>query len=196
MMTKFALDRFNNDDFDRGSTRLVEAAWWLVRAIVFDHRIPVPSRLKVSLLRLFGAKIGRGVVIRSRVIVTFPWRLELGDFVWLGDEVLLLNLDRISIGSHVCVSQRALLCTGSHEYNKPGFDLVTAPIVVGDHCWIGAMVFVGPGVTIETQSVCAAASVVVKDVGHQALVAGNPARVVRRIDGASAVESLESHSEA
>ena len=99
-------------------------------------------------LRLFGAKVGIGVVIRSRVNITFPWKLEMGDHVWLGDEVLILSLDRVVIGSNVCISQRAFLCTGSHDFNKETFDLITRPIEIGDGSWIAAQAFVGPGAVL------------------------------------------------
>ncbi len=126
-------------------------------------------------LRLFGAKVGYGVVIRSRVNITFPWRVEIGDHVWIGDEVLILSLDRVCIGSHVCISQRAFLCTGSHDYKKESFDLVTKPIVIEDSCWIAAGVFIGPGVTVKSNTVCAAGAVLVRDAGPRELLVGNPA---------------------
>ena len=176
---KIRLDQFDNADFDRGSGRLRELAWWLARCLFFDHRFPIPSPIKTVVLRYFGAQVGRGVVIRSRVNITFPWRLQLGDHVWIGDEVLILNLDQVTIGSNVCISQRAFLCTGGHNYRKQGFDLVTAPIVVADHCWIGAAVFMAPGVILGEESVCAAGGVVVKNVPAKVVVGGNPAKVIK-----------------
>ena len=118
----------------------------------------------MTALRCFGATVGEGVVIRSRVNVTFPWNLSLGDHVWIGDEVLILSLAPVVIGSHVCISQRAFLCTGSHKFHRETFDLVTKPIVIEDGCWIAATVFVGPGVTIAKGTLCAAGSVVMKDL--------------------------------
>jgi putative colanic acid biosynthesis acetyltransferase WcaF len=102
----------------------------------------------VAVLRWFGAKIGEGVVIRGRVNITFPWKLEIGDHVWIGDEVLVLSLDRVVIGSNVCISQRAFLCTGSHDFRKVTFDLITEPIVIGNGCWIAAGAFIGPGAVV------------------------------------------------
>lgn len=96
-------------------------------------------------LRLFGAKVGIGVVIRSRVNITFPWKLEIGDHVWIGDEVLILSLAPVRIGTNVCLSQRAFVCTGSHDFRSEGFDLITKPVVIGDGCWVAACAFIGPG---------------------------------------------------
>ncbi len=162
---------FDNSAFDRGAPLWKEALWWLVRSLLFAPWFPVPSALKRGALRAFGAKVGGGVVIRSRVNVTFPWRLEIGDGVWIGDEVLILSLDRVSIGANSCISQRAFLCTGSHDFSKPSFDLRTRPIVIGEGCWIGACSFVAPGVSFGPGSRCCAGAVVTKN-----LVPGEDAR--------------------
>jgi putative colanic acid biosynthesis acetyltransferase WcaF len=169
------LSRFDNSGFDRGAPAWKEALWWVARSLFFECWLPLPSSLRCTVLRAFGAKIGSGVVIRSAVNISFPWRLEIGDHVWIGEGVSILSLDRVRIGSHVCISQRAFLCTGSHDHRSPSFALLTAPITIGDECWIAASTFIGPGVTIHPRTVCAAGSVVVRDVGPDALVAGNPA---------------------
>jgi len=173
------LSKFNNATFSRGDPRWQEALWWLCRSLSFAPWFPVPSPVKVAVLRCFGAKVGSGVVIRSRVNITFPWRFECGDHVWIGDEVMILSLDRVVLGSHVCLSQRAFLCTGSHDYTKASFDLITRPIVMGDGCWVGAQAFIGPGVVLRENTVCAAGSVVVKSAGPNELIGGNPAKVIR-----------------
>lgn len=153
------LSRFRNDGFERGAPVWKEAAWWLVRSLCFASWFPVPSVVKVLLLRAFGARIGTGVVIRSRVNITFPWRFTCGDHVWIGDEVLILSLAEVRLGSHVCVSQRAFLCTGSHNFKSPGFDLITAPIEIGDSSWVAAQAFVGPGAVVPPGTMVKAGSV-------------------------------------
>lgn len=162
--------------FERGVPRMVEAIWFLTRLVFFYTPVPWPSPLRVGLLRLFGAQIGQGVVIRSQVNITFPWRLEIGDYSWIGEEVLILSLAPVQIGSNCCLSQRSFLCTGSHNHRTESFDLITRPITVGDGCWIGASAFVGPGVTLHPSTVCAAGAVVVKDAGPNQVVGGNPAK--------------------
>jgi putative colanic acid biosynthesis acetyltransferase WcaF len=174
------LDRFDNSLFDRGASRSREILWWAVRSLLFTPWFPIPSFLKVAALRLFGASVGKGVVIRSRVNITFPWRLRIGDHVWIGDEVLILSLATVTIGSHVCISQRAFLCTGSHDHASEGFDLVTAPIMIGEGTWIGASVFVAPGVTLASGTLCAAGAVVLRDTVAGARIGGNPARELAR----------------
>jgi putative colanic acid biosynthesis acetyltransferase WcaF len=142
------LAKFDNRSYVRGVPRWKEALWWVCRSMLFAPWFPVPSPLKVAALRFFGAKVGTGVVIRSRVNITMPWRVEIGDHVWIGDEVFLLSLDRIRIGNHVCISQRAFLCTGNHDFKSEGFDLMTGPIEVGDSSWVAASAFVGPGAVV------------------------------------------------
>jgi putative colanic acid biosynthesis acetyltransferase WcaF len=162
------LDKFTNSEFSRGASKLKEALWWVVRSLLFAPWFPIPSGIKVAALRIFGAKVGRGVVIRSRVNITFPWRLSIGDHVWIGDEVLILSLAPVTIDSHVCISQRAFLCTGSHKFRSEHFNLVTKPIVIGEGCWVAASVFVGPGVTLAPGTMCKAGEVVTKGGGEKA----------------------------
>ena len=156
------LAKFDNSSFSRGASRGKEVLWWVARSVCFAPWFPVPSVLKVAVLRLFGARVGKGVVIRSRVNITFPWKLAIGDHVWLGDEVLILSLERVRIGSNVCVSQRAFLCTGSHDFDKDTFDLIVNPIEIGDGCWVGAQAFVGPGAVLPAGTRVKAGEVVGK----------------------------------
>ncbi len=156
----------------------MEACWFLVKILFFLNPWPWPSAVRVALLRFFGAKVGDRVVVRSGVNVSFPWRLSVGDDVWIGEEVLLLSLAEIVIERSVCISQRAFLCTGSHRFHQPGFDLVTKPIVVRAGSWIAAQAFIAPGVEIAAGSMVCAGSVVIENVAAGTVVRGNPARPV------------------
>ena len=138
--------------------------------------------MRVALLRGFGAKIGSSVVIRENVNISMPWRLTIGDHVWIGEDVGILSLAQVSIGSNVCISQRAYLCTGSHDYRREDFKLITRPITIHEGTWVAAAAFIGPGVTIGAGAVVTAGSVVMKDVAPEALMRGNPAEVVRIIE--------------
>jgi len=171
------LSGYTTGGFERGASPMAEAAWWLVRALFFLTPIPWPSRLRVALLRLFGARVGEGVVIRSQVNITFPWRFTAGDHVWLGEEVLILSLASVTIESHCCISQRAFLCTGSHDFSSPAFTLVTRPITIHEGSWVAASAFIAPGVEVGPGSMVAAGSVVLHNVPSGVIVRGNPAAV-------------------
>jgi putative colanic acid biosynthesis acetyltransferase WcaF len=176
------LEGYTTGDFDRGQPFWFEALWLATRCLFFLNPIPWPSELRVAMLRAFGAKIGKGVVVRAGVNVTFPWRLKVGDFVWFGEEVVVLSLAEVSIESHVCLSQRAFLCTGSHNFRAPKFDLVTKPITIRGSSWVAAQAFIAPGVEIGEGTMVAAGSVVLKSVPPRSFVQGNPASVVRSFD--------------
>src|SRR6266853_2752818 len=168
------LSIYDNSDFDRGAPRWKEAVWILVRFLFFQNAFPWPSSLRCVLLRIFGAKIGRAVVIRANANISFPWRLTIGDHVWIGEDVGILSLAQVTIESNVCVSQRAYLCTGSHEFRREDFKLKVAPITVRTGSWVAAAAFIGPGVEIGAGSVVSAGSVVLKNVPANVLVQGNP----------------------
>jgi putative colanic acid biosynthesis acetyltransferase WcaF len=172
------LATFSTAGFDRGASQLKEALWFLVRWAFFDTSFPWPSALRRFWLRRFGARVGHGVVIRAKVNVTFPWRFTAGDYVWLGEEVLVLSLAPVTLEKSVCVSQRAFLCTGSHDHRKASFDLITKPITVRTGAWIAAQAFIGPGVEIGAGAVVSAGSVALENVAPGVVTRGNPAQVV------------------
>jgi len=174
------LSCFSTGNFERGAG-VIKEGLWLVASLLLFRLCPFSfSGLKCAVLRAFGAKIGRNVTLKPQVKITFPWKLSVGDHVWLGEECWLLNLERINIGIHVCISQRAFLCTGSHDYKKPTFDLIIRPITVEAGAWVGAGGWVGPGVTLKSHAVLAAGSVATKDLGAGGIYRGNPAVLVRQ----------------
>ena len=136
------------------------------------------TSLKIACLRLFGTKIGSNVVIKPGVRVKYPWKLEIGDHSWIGEDVWIDNLDRVKIGKNVCISQGVYLCTGNHDWSDPAFGLRTAPIVIEDQCWLAAKSVVGPGVTIRQGAVLALGGVTTKLLDPMRVYAGNPAQFV------------------
>ncbi len=169
------LDRFHNQKFERGRPAWVEGVWLTVQALLVASWLPGSWHRRV-LLRAFGARIGRGVVIKPGVRVKFPWRLVIGDHAWIGEDVWIDNLDQIAIGSHCCLSQGAYLCTGSHDWTSPNFDLVTSSIVIEDGAWICAKAMVGPGVRVGAGAVLTATSFAAHDLTAWSINQGLPAQ--------------------
>jgi putative colanic acid biosynthesis acetyltransferase WcaF len=178
-LTSTDLSTFDNSWFDRGAPRWKERLWQIVNGLFFLNPFNPFSGVKVRLLRLFGAEVGKGVLIKPRVNSKFPWKLHIGDHVWIGEGVWIDNLAEVRIGSHVCLSQGAMLLCGNHDYKKPSFDLIVAPITLEDGVWIGAKAVVCPGVTAHSHAVLTVGSVAAKDLEAGGIYRGNPAERVR-----------------
>lgn len=174
------LSRYDNSTFDRGAQRWKEALWLVVCAVVFQHRLAVWNAPKVRLLRLFGAVVGKGVVIKPGVTIKFPWKFRAGDHIWIGENVWIDNLEFVVLGSHICLSQGVMLLTGNHDFTRPTFDLIVAPIRIGDGAWVGAKALVCPGVTVHTCAVLTAGSVATQDLEAFGIYQGNPAALKAR----------------
>ena len=170
----FDLRRYDQSWFDRGRPGWLILLWWLVQAIAFPVTPHPFSGLRIGLLRLFGARIGKGVVIRPTARFTFPWKIEIGDYSWIGDDVVFYSLDAIRIGDHSIISQKSYLCTGSHDWQDPAFKLLTAPITIGNGVWIATDCFISPGVEIGANAVIGARSSVFKSIPSDQICWGNP----------------------
>jgi len=173
------LDLFTNTTFERGAPRWKELVWMIVQAWLFGSWLP-GSGWRCRLLRVFGARIGQGVVIKPSVSVKFPWRLTIGDHCWIGERVWIDNLDFVTIGAHSCVSQGAYFCTGSHDWTDLRFALITRPITVGTGCWVGARASLAPGCVLLDGAVLA---MVAQGNGE---LAGN---TIHRVDGSTKLRS-------
>jgi len=173
------LSSFSNPEYHHGKSLPVRLVWMLVSRIFFQTVLPYPSAFKAMLLRLFGAKIGKRVVIKPNVNFKQPWRLSIGAYSWIGEGVWIDNLVQVSIESNVCLSQGAFLLTGNHDYKSTSFELITGEIHLEPGVWIGAKAIVGPGVRCESHSVLAAGSTTSKDLEAYKIYQGNPAEVKR-----------------
>jgi putative colanic acid biosynthesis acetyltransferase WcaF len=163
----------------RGRSVVIVQLWWFVQSTLFANSPQFMYGWRVWLLRLFGAKIGRSVIIRPSVKITYPWKLTIGDYSWVGDNVTLYTLGEIIIGENVVVSQNSYLCTGSHDFTSKYFDIYEKPIVINSQAWVASDVFVHPGVTIGTLAVIGARSTVMHDIPPNMIAYGNPAEPVR-----------------
>ncbi|SDL60540.1 putative colanic acid biosynthesis acetyltransferase WcaF [Catalinimonas alkaloidigena] len=181
-MAEVDLSRYNNDWYSPGAPRWKQLVWFLTNALFFINPLNPLSGLKVALLRLFGAQIGEGVMIKPGVNIKYPWFLTIGNHVWIGENVWIDNLTHVTIDDHACLSQGAMLLTGSHDYKQITFDLKVSGITLRRGVWIGAKALVCPGVTAETHSVLAASSVATTDLAPYMVYQGNPAVAKRPRD--------------
>ena len=179
VMFKTALDRYNNAWYQPGKPLPIRLLWYFVNALIFQSALFPINALKVGLLRVFGAKVGEGVTIKPSVNIKYPWRLNIGNHVWIGEGVWIDNLADVSIGSHSCISQEALLLTGSHNYKKPTFDLIVRSISLEEGVWIGAKAVVCPGIICGSHSVLSVSSVATSNIQANKIYQGNPAIVKR-----------------
>ena len=168
-------------DFDCGAPRWKRRLWVLVSSVFFQNPFPKAARFRAALLRAFGARVGKGVLFGSNVYISYPWRLTVGDHVWIGDDVGIRSLAQVTIESNVCVARRCYLSTGSHDFRREDFKLKVAPILIRQGSWIAIGSLVVAGVTIGEGAVVSAGSVVLRDVPANCLVRGNPAQIVCEI---------------
>lgn len=124
---------------------------------------------------MFGAEIGRKVVIKPRVNIKYPWNLEVGDHSWIGEKAWIDSLGKVCIGDHVCISQGAILICGNHNYKRPSFDLMVGEITIENGAWVGAGAIVGPGTVMESHAVLTAGSVAGGQLEPHKIYRGNPA---------------------
>lgn len=153
---------------------------WNIGEIPFRYSFRTMFGFRSSLLRIFGARVGEHVHIYNTAVIYMPWNLEIGDYSAIGEYAFIYNLAPIKIGSCATISQRAHLCAGTHDYTNPALPLLKLPVLIGDQTWICADAFVGPGVTVAEGAIVGARGVVVKDVGEWDIVAGNPAKFIKK----------------
>ncbi|QNI32166.1 colanic acid biosynthesis acetyltransferase WcaF [Alloacidobacterium dinghuense] len=163
----------------RGRPAWFVQTWWLVQSLLFHTSPQVLYGWRRFLLKLFGAKIGKNVMFRPSVSVTYPWKLTIGEDCWIGDHVTLYTLGPIVIGNDTVISQHSYLAAASHDYTKPSFDIFAKQITVEDEVWIAAHCFIGPGVTVGRGAVVGSCSVTFKDVPPMMVCMGNPLKVIR-----------------
>lgn len=174
-MNKVALFSFSPQNFKKGASFIKLLIWYFINALIVRASWNPFMKIKIILLTWFGAKIGKNCIIKNNVNIKFPWKLSIGNNVWLGENCWIDNLDYVKIGNDVCISQGALLLTGNHDYTKSSFDYRNAPIILEEGVWIGAKTVVCPGVRAFSHSILTVGSVATKDMEAWGIYQGNPA---------------------
>ena len=160
--------------------KLKYAFWLVISNFFFLTNIPYPIKLKVGILRLLGAKIGKSCIIKPWVKIKFPWKLELGDHVWLGESAWIDNISKVSIGNHVCISQNALILTGNHDYTLSSFDLMSKPINIEDGVWICANATITGGVNVASHSVIGLGQIITKNTLPYEVYGTRAAKLIKK----------------
>ena len=172
------LDHYSNASFNRGRPRLIEALWTIASALLVASWIPGAMHRR-ALLRLFGAKIAKGVTIKPGVLIKFPWRLEVGANSWIGERVWIDNLEIVKIGSNCCISQGAYICTGSHDWRSRRFELIVKPVTIEDGAWVAAKAVLAPGLVVGQGAVLFMGSVATSKMEPWGVYQGVPAKLVK-----------------
>lgn len=163
----------------RGKTKFHVQLWWIIQGTLFRLSPQLMYGWRRFLLRLFGANIGNNVLIRSTANILYPWKLTIGDWSWIGNDVTLYNMANINIGENCVISQKSYLCTSSHDHTKSSFDIFAKAIEIKDKVWVAADVFIAPGVTIGGGTVVGFRSTVNKDLPPNMICYGNPAKPIK-----------------
>jgi len=153
--------------------------WWIIQAVLLKSSPQFMYGWRRFLLRRFGARIGKRALIRSSVHIQYPWKVSIGDYSWIGDNVVLYSLGEIIIGSNTVISQKTYLCAATHDYNQKTFPIYAKPVIIEKECWLATDVFVGPGVTIGEGTVVGARSSVFTSLPPRKICFGSPAKIIK-----------------
>lgn len=175
IMLKTDLSLYDKGGYKPGASWLKRGLWYMVNILFLINPLNPFSCIKRIVLRIFGAKVGKSVVIKPWVNIKYPWHLKIGDFVWIGERVWIDNLGEVSIGDHSCLSQDAMILCGNHDFTVKSFNLIVENITIHDGVWIGARSVVCPGVAAGSHSVLTAGSIATKDMEPYGIYQGNPA---------------------
>ena len=178
-MIKVDLESYDNSWY-KPARRWKKILWYITNLLFFKNAIPYPYPFKKWVLKAFGCKIGRNLVIKPNVSIKYPWLLTIKDNVWIGEHVWIDNLAMVSIASNVCISQGAILLGGNHDYTKNSFDLLLDPIILEEGVWISAKAIVGPGVKCYSHAILGLGAVATKDLEAYTIYLGNPAKKIRK----------------
>ena len=179
MSSPVQLGSYDNAWYSPGRSIVWRAAWLFVGLPLFRSALLPFSRLRVALLRLFGAHVGVNVVIHSEVSVKYPWHLQIGNNCWIGERAWIDCLTTVKLGDDVCISQGTYICTGNHDWNDPSFGLIVRPVVLNSGSWAAAKSVLMPGAVLCEGAVAGAGSVVTRTIPPYEVHTGNPAAFAR-----------------
>jgi putative colanic acid biosynthesis acetyltransferase WcaF len=178
LKNKINLNNYNNSWYKPGN-KLKCICWYFLNILILKNTLFPFSKIKVIILKCFGANIGKGVIIKPGVNIKYPWLLQIGNHVWIGENVWIDNLAQVTIEDHVCISQGAMILCGNHNYKKTTFDLMVNEIILEEGVWIGAKSVVCSGVRCKTHAILCISSIANIDLEPYTVYQGNPAKKIR-----------------
>ncbi len=178
-MKRVDFSKYTNGDYKPGGV-VKRVLWYVTVHLFFKTPLPFPNALKIFLLRLYGARAGKNIRIKPNVNIKYPWFLEMGDHVWIGEGVWIDNMGMVSIGNNVCISQSVYVSTSTHDYKKEGFDLIVSSLIIEDGVWIAAGAIVLGSAKIRSHSIISAGSVIASDTEPYCVYKGVPAQLVKK----------------
>lgn len=158
--------------------RIKRQLWNLVYVLFFRSSPRIMHGWRRFLLRCFGAKLGKCNVY-PKATIWAPWNLRCGDRVGIADGAIIYNTSLLSVEDHATISQEAYICGATHDYEQPGFPLISFEMIIGRYAWIAARASVLPGVRVGDGAVLALGSVATKDMEPWTIYAGVPARSLK-----------------
>lgn len=170
---------YNQDWFKKGKSNIIIILWWFIQGTFFRYSLYPMNKWRCFILRLFGARIGKNVKIRPTAKFYYPWKVEIGDNCWIGEDNYFYSLEEIILGSNVALAHSVYLNTGSHDINDKKFGLIVKPIKIENYVWIANDVFINLGVTIGEGTVVGARSTVLKSLSSWKICVGTPAKEIK-----------------
>ena len=159
-------------------TQLILIAWRLIWLFTCSWTPKFMNPWRLFILKVFGATILGIPFVHSTVKIQIPWHLTMKHRACLGDKSNAYSLAEIEIHEDATVAQEVYLCTGTHDFKSPTYQLMAKKIIIKKNAFIGARSMILPGIKVEENAVVGAMSVVTKNVTKDYIVAGNPARKI------------------
>ena len=160
------------------SIHVVLVLWKITWSLLCSWTPKFLNPWRLLILRIFGAKITGLPFVHQSVQIRIPWHLTLQHRACLGEKVQVYSLGKIEIQQGATIAQEVYICTGTHDFNNPSFQLITKKITIGQNAFVGVRAMILPGISVDKNAVVGAQSVVTKDIAPNQIVAGNPAKKI------------------